>query len=132
MKTKLALIILAALLSACQNAPAPRAYGVKPVAPITRGCRYTATWGGPKVEWIDNLNGYRWTCTYQEFFRYCGGRHPNALGIAVKGKLPPEIVTPTAAPAPRVSDVGIPAEDPAPAAKYVPVYSTPQASIPCQ
>lgn len=132
MKTRLALIITAAILSACQNSPAPRAYGVKPVAPITRGCRYTATWGGPLVHWIDNTNGHRWTCTYAEFFQYCGGRHPNALGIAVKGQLPAEITT-TPAPAYNASEpsaaamsASIPTEQPAPSVLYRPVYSTPQ------
>lgn len=122
MKTRLALIITAAILSACQTAPAPRAYGVKPVAPITRGCRYTATWGAPEVHWIDNLNGHRWTCSYADFFRYCGGKHPNALGIAVKGQLPPEILHPQ--PSAAVQPEPEPEQ---PAGTYVPTYSTPQA-----
>lgn len=126
MKTRLAIITLAALLSACQNQPAPRAYGVTPVSPITRGCRYTATWGGPLVHWIDNTNGHRWTCSYAEFFQYCGGRHPNALSIAVKGQLPAEIdTTPASEPAPAIS-ASIPTEQPAPSVLYRPVYSTPQ------
>lgn len=131
MKTRLAIITLAALLSACQNQPAPRAYGVKPVAPITRGCRYTATWGGPVVHWVDNLNGHRWTCTYAEFFQYCGGRHPNALGIAVKGQLPAEITTTPAQdynasePAPAIN-AEVQPEPEASSVLYRPVYSTPQ------
>lgn len=99
MKTRLAALILAVILSACANqfAPAPRAVGFTPHGTISHGCRYTATWGAPVVHWIDHTNGHRWTCTYREFFQYCGGRHPNALGIAVKGKLPAEYLTPSKA-----------------------------------
>ena len=65
----LAFIILAATLNAAPS-------------------RYVARWGGPLVEWYEPSTGYRWTCTYEEFFRYCGGRHPSALGIKVLGALP--------------------------------------------
>lgn len=99
MKLKLILLMVAALvaviLPSCnQLQPAPKAYGFTPKGPIYNGCRYTATWGGDVVHWIDNTNGYRWTCTYQEFFRYCGKNHPNSLGIAVRGKLPDSVLNP--------------------------------------
>lgn len=143
MKTRLAIIALAALLTACQNQPAPRAYGITPHGSLTRGCRYTATWGGPLVQWIDHTNGYQWTCTYREFFQYCGGRHPNALGIAVKGKLPADISSPAPAtnaqpaqaqaaayvdnPAGEIDNAPTaPAYDVPPSVLYRPVYSTPQ------
>lgn len=70
MKTALALIILAT--SALAAAP----------------CRYTATWGGPLVQWYEPSTGHRWTCTYAEFFAYCGKKHPREMGIKVLGSLP--------------------------------------------
>lgn len=131
MKTRL-LSLFVLCLASCQIQPiqpAPRAYGVRPVAPITRGCRYTAFWGAPVVHWIDNLNGHRWTCTYGEFFRYCGGRHPNELGIAVKGTLPPEYrnlpkATPVAAGGQAIATTGeIPLVEPKSGA---PLYAPPK------
>lgn len=51
-------------------------------------CRFTATWGGAVVEWHEPATGHRWTCSYEDFFSYCGGKHPNAIGVKVVGKLP--------------------------------------------
>lgn len=104
MKTQLASFLLAAALlltsascsqthrlfygpggSTTSSVPATQAHGI----------RYTATWGDPElVHWIDNANGHRWTCTYREFFQYCGKNHPSTMGIAVRGKLPDNIAHP--------------------------------------
>lgn len=121
MKTRTTLLLACiTLLASCQQ-PAPRAYGFTPQGPISRGCRYTATWGAPEVHWIDNVNGHRWTCSYADFFKYCGGKHPNEMSIAVKGKLP-DLTANTAQPAPAEK----PAPASAPTATYIPTYSIPQ------
>lgn len=118
MKMKLILLAAATLLSltSCEQlrqqcaithgtGSVPQAVAFTPHAPVYNGNRYTATWGDPNVvNWVDNSNGYRWTCSYQEFFRYCGGNHPSKLGIAVRGKLPANIANPgTSASTPRIA-----------------------------
>ena len=111
MKTKHILLALvsATLLASCgqyQITKVPQAAPVSRLhAPVQNGNRYTATWGGDVVHWVDSVNGHRWTCTYKEFFAYCGGKHPSAKGITVKGKLPASVTSPApaAAPAPTVA-----------------------------
>lgn len=51
-------------------------------------CRFIATWGGPLVEWYEPSTGQRWTCSYADFFKYCGKKHPREMGIKVLGSLP--------------------------------------------
>ncbi len=127
-------ILLAAsllLLTSCdqlRQTGATRAVPVVPQGSIHNGNRYTATWGDPEVvNWVDNVNGHRWTCTYQEFFKYCGGKHPSALSITVHGKLPANLTNPaTAAPAQPATLAGSPTiSNEPPAGEPVP-YAVPQ------
>ena len=81
-------LALALILTSCS---APKATRFVPHGHVSNGCRYTATWGGPTVAWIDHANGHQWSSTYKEFFTYCGQQHPNQSGIAVKGELPIDV-----------------------------------------
>jgi len=107
MKTNIASSLLAAsllLLTSCEQMKQQWAVKATPVVPqghIQHGNRYTATWGDPEVvNWVDNLNGHRWTCSYADFFKYCGKNHPSVMSITVKGKLPANIAHPAANPQP--------------------------------
>ena len=110
-----ALLLLTVLPSCSQFQPATKAVPFTAHGPVYGGNRYTATWGDPTlVHWVDNANGHRWTCTYKEFFQYCGQKHPSQLGIAVRGKLP-STVNGAAAPAQPVNETTTPAPQAQPA-----------------
>lgn len=129
MKTRLAILALSFALASCDSVP--RAVPLQYANPRPYAARWIARWGGEKVIVTDTAAQYRnvFTYTYPEFFKMCGGRHPNELGIKVIGKLPDGITPATPAGAvatPTAQPEAAPAPAPAPAAVYQPTYSKPQ------
>lgn len=95
---------------------------------LAREPHIIARWGGELVHLRVIATGQEWTDTYENFFRNCGGYHPNECGVRVIGSLPASFLAreraaklAKAAPAPTPR----PTPAPAPKAKETPKKPAP-------